>query len=472
MDKGLKATFALILAAGLNIFCAASSFASAKPLPPSLNLPSVDSITKGDKILILAPHPDDEAIACAGIIQKAIKAGADLHVVFLTNGDANQLAFIVFEKRLVFRKGEYLHMGQVRRKESIKAMQILGLPAERLIFLGYPDFGTMAIFKNYWNVDRPFKSLLTRVSSVPYKEDFSFGKPYIGESILFDLEEVIRRYKPNKIFVSHAADVNADHRALYLFLKVALWDLQGQLDPHLQVYSYLVHHRAWPLPRHFHPELSLVPPKDMQDANIKWQTSLLDNVELKRKQQAILAYRSQTSSSAFYLLSFARKNELFGSFGDIKLKDTSQVDQIIWTEHPDILWEKEEREWIEESAPAVGGSQLDYAVKDGKLYIKIVLKKQPLIKDFTFYLFGYKDSVAFREMPKIRLKIIGETVRLSDKTAQLKTEDIYFHNGGKTIIVGVPLKILNDPQLILTGVYASSRGVSSEAAAWRVLELK
>lgn len=461
----------LLAAASLDLFFALSLFASAvSSSSPSVNLPSIEEITKNDKILILAPHPDDEAIACAGVIQKAVKAGADIHIIFLTNGDANQLAFIIYEKRLVFRKGEYLYMGEVRRKESIKAMQILGLQSQNLIFLGYPDFGTLAIFKNYWNGGRPFKSLLSRASYVPYKENPSFGKPYIGESVLFDIEEMIRKYKPTKIFVSHPADVNADHRAFFLFLQVALWDLQGELNPKLKVYPYLVHHKGWPLPRNFHSDLNLSPPKDMLEADIKWQALNLDPVELKNKHQAILTYRSQTSSSAFYLLTFARKNELFGNFSNIILKDLSQPDQIIWTDHPDFLWEK--GEGFKQTENPAAGSQIDYSLGNGKLYVKLVLKKQPLVKDLIFYFFGYKDSATFGDMPKIRLKIIGDTIRLSDKRTQLKPQDIYYHDEGKVIIIGVPLKLLNNPQLILTSVYASSRGVSPEVASWRTIELK
>lgn len=436
------------------------------------NAQEIEAITRTDRILILAPHPDDEALGCAGIIQKALKAGADVHVVFLTNGDHNQLAFIVYEKRLVFRKGEYLHMGEVRRKESIEAMRILGLPQDRLIFLGYPDFGTMAIFKNYWNSPRPFKSLLTRVSVVPYKEDFSFGKPYIGESILYDLEEVIRRYKPNKIFVSHMSDTNSDHRALVLFLQVALWDLRAQLDPRLKIYAYLVHHKGWPLPRHFHPQLGLEPPKDMQDAEIKWQTSPLDDAETDKKHKAILAYKSQTNSSAFYLLSFVRKNELFGNFSNIVLSEVAKEGQPAWTGHPDLLWEEVNKENMEEESPATDKSQIDYALKDGKIYVKLTLNKQPLMTDILFFFFGYKDNVVFRDMPKLRVKIMGDTVKVSDKRKVIKPEGVEHKTDGKIITVAIPLAMLNNPQFILTSVYASARGVSSEAASWRVIEIK
>lgn len=465
-----------IVKRSLFLFLIALSFVSsaiaAAQEAPAAALPAIEEITKADRILILAPHPDDEALGCAGIIQKALKAGADLHVVFLTNGDHNQLAFIVYEKRLVFRKGEFLHMGQVRRKESIEAMRILGLPQERLIFLGYPDFGTMAIFKNYWNAPRPFKSLLTRVSAVPYKEDFSFGKPYIGESILYDLEETLRRYKPNKIFVSHMADTNSDHRALALFLQVALWDLRSTLDPRLKIYSYLVHHKGWPLPRHFHPQIELTPPKDMRDAGIKWRVSPLNDEELDKKYKAILAYKSQTNSSAFYLLSFVRKNELFGNFGNIVLSEVAKEDQPVWTGHPDLLWEETNKENMEEETPFGGNSQIDYALKEGKLYVKLTLNKQPLMTDLLFFLFGYKDSVVFRDMPKLRVKIMGDTVKISDKRKVIKPEGVCHQSDGKVITVAIPFAMLNNPQFILTSVYASARGVSSEAASWRIIEIK
>jgi LmbE family N-acetylglucosaminyl deacetylase len=89
---------------------------------------------KNERILILAPHPDDESIACAGIIQKALEAGAQVRVVYLTNGDHNELAFIVYEKRITLRQGEFVHLGKLRQQESIKAMKFLGLSEKDLCF--------------------------------------------------------------------------------------------------------------------------------------------------------------------------------------------------------------------------------------------------------------------------------------------------------------------------------------------------
>ncbi|MDD5506660.1 MAG: PIG-L family deacetylase, partial [Candidatus Omnitrophica bacterium] len=93
----------------------------------------IEPFSKDDRIFILAPHPDDETIGCGGIIQEALSKGADVRVIYLTNGDHNQFAFIVYEKRLTFRSAEFIHMGKVRRDEAIKAMAGLGLNKDKLI---------------------------------------------------------------------------------------------------------------------------------------------------------------------------------------------------------------------------------------------------------------------------------------------------------------------------------------------------
>ncbi|TDQ55305.1 PIG-L deacetylase family protein [Actinorugispora endophytica] len=40
-----------------------------------------------ERILILAPHPDDETLGCGGLIRKAKDAGAEVYIQFITVGD-------------------------------------------------------------------------------------------------------------------------------------------------------------------------------------------------------------------------------------------------------------------------------------------------------------------------------------------------------------------------------------------------
>src|SRR5262249_26957234 len=52
------------------------------------------TLTAQDRILILSPHPDDDILGCAGVIQTAVKTHLPLRVVYLTNGDNYEWAFL------------------------------------------------------------------------------------------------------------------------------------------------------------------------------------------------------------------------------------------------------------------------------------------------------------------------------------------------------------------------------------------
>jgi len=447
----------------------------ASSLSQSPTISTLEPIKKTDRILILAPHPDDEAIGCAGIIQEAVSKGAELKVAYLTNGDHNQIAFIVYEKRVTLRTGEFIHMGEVRRIEAIKAMKLLGVDSKNLIFLGYPDFGTFTIFREVWADRKPFKSILTRISSVPYKENFSFGVPYKGESILADLENILRDYKPNKIFVSHPADTNVDHKAFYLFLQIALGDLEKEI-PKPKIYPYLIHCVGWPLPRHYHPQLSLQPPRKFLDSQIEWSQFQLTPEQLNKKNQAILCYKSQTSSSAFYLLAFARKNELFGSYPNIELKKQeslknqsasffgfsnmfSDVGVADTSDKPDNLIEDK--------------GQVSYGILDDNLLIRIDKTKE-LSRRFSIqlYLFGYSNKTPFALMPKIRIITKHKILKVFDARKKIKPEGVDLELNSKEVVLKVPLKILGEPDFILTAIKTYTGFFHVDTTSFREINIK
>jgi LmbE family N-acetylglucosaminyl deacetylase len=443
----LKKTILFLTILVLTFGCACADFPSL--LSKAAAIPDIEPIQKNDRILILAPHPDDEAIGCAGIIQGALHRGAKVRVVYLTNGDSNQLSFIVYEKRLTFKKGEFIHMGEVRRKEAINAMASLGLDKDKLIFLGYPDFGTFSIFMSHWQDAPAFRSLLTKATSVPYKENFSYGRPYKGESILEDLKSIIKGYKPNKIFVTNPADTNGDHRALYLFLQIALGDLNRELS-RPKIYPYIIHCIGWPLPRHYRPELSLYPPRQFADSPIKWQRYLLDKQTLDKKYKAILAYKSQTQSSAFYLFSFVRKNELFGDYPEIELslsKNTAASATKGWF---DSVFTIVKQDTGPENIIRDEG-HVSYRISEDTLLIRIT-KTRGLNRRFNvlFYLFGYSHKAPFGSMPKLRIITQRNRLRVFDGKKMIKTAEISSESNPREFILKVPLKILGEPDFILS----------------------
>ncbi len=438
----------------------------------------LESFKKNERILILAPHPDDESIACAGIIQKALNAGAQVRIVYLTNGDHNELAFIVYEKRLTMRQGEFIHMGNLRQKESIKAMKFLGLSEKDLVFLGYPDYGTFEIFCKYWLTasavtDKPFRDRLTRISSVPYKDSPSYGAKYYGENILSDLTKQILDYQPDKIFVSHPGDVNVDHKALYLFLQVVLSDLEGQINKP-EVYPYLVHCVGWPKPRHYHPELKLYPPSKFISSKLNWLTSDLSPEELDKKYRSILFYKTQTQSSAFYLLAFARKNELFSDYPTLEL--TSQVisagQNIFYSDASVMLEEEEYPKDLKQIEPLEDKGFVSYAVEDGYFVVRLD-KPKKLSGSFgvMLHVFGYSKSTPFARMPKIRIITKGKNCKVFSLKHRVINSGVGVDFGRCTLIIKIPLKLLGQPDYTLTALKAYHGNLPIDGVVFRKIEI-
>ena len=95
------------------------------------------SLASTDRILILAPHPDDETLGfAAAVIQLAAAAHIPLKIVYLTYGDFNKWSFTLYRHSPVFRPETMRAMGEVRRTEALAAAQVLGLAPENLAFSG------------------------------------------------------------------------------------------------------------------------------------------------------------------------------------------------------------------------------------------------------------------------------------------------------------------------------------------------
>jgi LmbE family N-acetylglucosaminyl deacetylase len=431
------------------------------------DIPPIPEFTKEDRVLILAPHPDDETLGCGGVIQQARDAGARVKVVCYTNGDHNELAFIVYEKRFTFRTGEFLYMGEVRRSETVKAMSSLGLPGQDIVFLGYPDFGTLAILTQYWQSPKPYRSLMTRISKVAYSDTLSPGALYIGENILKDLKAAINNFQPTKIFVSHPADTNRDHQSLYLFTRISLWDLEGKIiQP--EIYPYLIHVLGWPKPRGHHLELLLKPPAQL--SGISWKQLILSDKQAKVKQGLVDFYKSEIECNPPYLYSYARKNELFGDFSEIVLRD-NKPDAVAWQSV--VVYQDPPKEKYLKKKGKQNLTGLFYAIRGKDLMIKLDLRRK-LDKNLgiTINLLGYQKNKDFGAMPKISVTIglLGMRIRNKGRIFSANAAKLKFE--GRSLIVNFPLAVLGEPEKILTRVRTRTPNFPLEASAWRILIIK
>lgn len=459
-SKAGRSNFIFVLSAVLFFLDHTAGAQEFKPLP---------EILPEDRVLIIAPHPDDETIAAAGVIQNAVKNKSQLKIVWMTNGDSNEYAFLLYNKQPVLKREAVIKMGRLRQKEAVEAMRVLGVREDRLTFLGYPDYGTMTLFKEFWGNSEPLKSVLTRVRSVPYSNSPSYRKSYVADNILEDLVRILTNFKPTKIFVTISSDFNVDHQAAFLFLQVAAWETQPVIG-NPEIYSYLIHSPRWPAPKGYKPELTLEPPSSFKGANIQWYSMELTPEQIELKKQAILKYESQMYNPG-YLVAFARANEMFGQYPGIKLYGVTKVP---------VDWNAVGKEMRIESRiiddEYTGGKTIEgvqYAKTKDTLHVKI---NSPGYKSRLFgvnlFLYGYRKDRSFSEMPKLRFHILRPNkIIIYDKRHPVMMEEVRYEYKGQEIEFSIPLELLDNPDRILTSVSSWLRGIPQETTAWRVLEI-
>lgn len=459
---------------GGNLFfqIAAIFFCFWGPTAFAVDQPNIGNIALSptDRILVLAPHPDDEVLGAGGVIQQAVAQKLPIKVVFLTYGDSNQWSFFLYRRHPVVFPIAVENMGIVRHDEAINASHILGVGPQNLIFLGYPDFGTLNIWYYHWNKRPAYRSIMTRVTAVPYKGAYRFGAPYKGEEILGDLRSILREFKPTKIFVSHPADHNGDHLALYLYTRVALWD-EG-MEGSVQLYPYLIHYLAWPKPKGYHPEKDLTPPGAIDGQEI-WKQYRLSASQMEGKRQALQAHKTQYFSSPKYLLSFVKFNELFGDFPPVRLRLNENVSIIsgqkkfmTTTELPEELNEQERSAFV-----GVDWKSLRW--ESDNLIVTIGLSK-PLAQDVeaSIFFFGYNSKTPFGQMPKINVRLGVLSYSVYDQNKRLDQGVVKVARRPNDVTITVPLKLLGYPQKILTSAKTSLGNFPLDNASWVVVELQ
>lgn len=282
------------------------------PLP--LTLADLDELELAghQRLLVLAPHCDDETLSSAGLIMQALRAGVAVRTVIATNGDGSIFATMAEFRRVFPTHRDYIRVGITRQQESLDALRLLGLGPEQVIFLGYPDRGLSTLWQEHWSRSTPYRSPYNGAPRSPYPLTYNPQAVYAGKDLLADLEAILRAYQPDLIIYPHPNDVHPDHWGLSLFARLALARVQHE-DPNYrpEAYAYLVHRPDFPVPKGLQPGQVLMPPAAMLRANPNWLRLSLSPQEVNRKWEAIQAYRSQFPLMGGLLERFVRQNELF-----------------------------------------------------------------------------------------------------------------------------------------------------------------
>lgn len=425
------------------------------------------TLNERDRVLVLAPHPDDEVLGCAGVIQQAVAMGLPVHIAFLTYGDFYEFSFIVYEKRPVLTARGVEGMGQIRHDEAVAAGSVLGVPEDRLSFFGYPDFSTLHIWDRAWGDSPAVKGGLSRATAVPYANAVRPGAPYKGEEVLKDLTDLIRGFRPTKVFVSHPADHHPDHRALYVFTRTCLFDLEKELSP--EVYPYLVHYTKWPIPNGYHPDRALTPPGWL-GKEISWRIDPLDPAMTRVKLAALRKHQTQYATTPRFLRAFVRSNELFGDFPDIRLDANTPSDSM----SENTLGKAAEAGAVEEErAHLIGIVKRTVRLENGALVLSLDLTHS-LAREVgsSVYLFGYRRDRPFAQMPKLHVELGALGHRVYDQHREIPSGQIGVTRAGRHIDVRVPLEMMGNPQRILTAAQTYAADIPLDWAAWRILDIR
>ena len=96
-------------------------------IPEQQLIPFHPTDPTGRRVLVLAPHPDDETLGCGGTLALHRNAGDAVQVVFLTDGCQGDPSGQCEMETYV----------QMRRKEAVSACAVLGI--HEVVFWDYPD---------------------------------------------------------------------------------------------------------------------------------------------------------------------------------------------------------------------------------------------------------------------------------------------------------------------------------------------
>lgn len=209
--------------------------------------------TLNQNIVIFAPHPDDETLACGGTIILETLKGSRVHLVFMTDGRNSHTT-----TPDTFPKPSQEEVKKIRKSEALKAVEILGADKSNISFLDFYD-GTL-------------------------KNNLSNAKQTV-EKHLSDIQ-------PAEIYLPAFADVHRDHHSTNGIVLAVIRKLKLSLD----LFEYVI----WA--------------GEEQLAEMLKMPNLVTNdipAVIPQKLRAIVCYQSQVGSSLNGRMQIPVLNETF-----------------------------------------------------------------------------------------------------------------------------------------------------------------
>ena len=157
-----------------------------------------------ESFLFVSPHDDDVIIGGSLMILSALKEKVPVYVAVVTDGS---MGYCSMEEKD--------QISAIRRKETLNALKVLGVPRKNFFWLGYPD---------------------CRLSQFQGRHPAVEGDPspccgFTGLQNTFT--ELLRRVKPNQIFMPTVADLHPDHILVHQEMLISCFHAAGEIWPEL-----------------------------------------------------------------------------------------------------------------------------------------------------------------------------------------------------------------------------------------------
>jgi LmbE family N-acetylglucosaminyl deacetylase len=204
--------------------------------PTALPLYGVDAIW-AERVLIIAPHPDDECLGCGGAAHLLHSHGCNVQVLVISNGTMSHPNSRKFPAPV---------LQTLREAETKAAMAVLGIDASAICFLGLQD------------------------GAVPTQ-----GAEF--ERALQRCCAYLKSASPQLVFLPQRGDPHPDHRASWQLIRAGL-----------EMNHQSVRQLEYPIWNWDRAQRNLI-----SGQFTAWRLDISDSVE--QKLEAIQAYRSQVS---------------------------------------------------------------------------------------------------------------------------------------------------------------------------------
>ena len=211
-------------------------------LPPQRWSHDVTCDLTGGRLLVLAPHPDDETLGCGATVIRTLLRGGDVFVLVATDGRGFPADM---DPKVV---------AATRRGELAAATGVLGMSPERVWMLGFPD------------------------GELSRHED----------QLVASLAALVRSWQPTTVLVSAICDPHPDHAALGRAARRAMAGQTGAL------FEYMV----WGWENQTRWLLEIRSFKNGGAARVSRAVTVRTEGVLATKREAFWCYRSQFGLSS------------------------------------------------------------------------------------------------------------------------------------------------------------------------------